>query len=365
MKLTVIHNEIAPYRIPVFEELGKKYQVTVIFGKKKSSKRLWEISSGKNFEYLILRGIRVGDYVINIPTYKLFKRIKDSDVIIIADNVDIYPLVILSTVFAWIAKKPILMWVGHLDTGYISKTRKLKIIDEIIKRVLYSLVDSFVVYSSKSRKFLLRRGVPSSKISTGTTQVYPKMLLMEPIPSRKRDEFTVTSISYFEERKGLKYLIQALCGIPWIRVIIAGSGEYERILKREAGGCNNIEFPGYVTGKEKAELYSISDIFVFPTLHDPWGFVVNEAFYYGVPVITTTEAGASDIVFNGKNGFIVSPGDTKKIRELIFLLFENRKLLKKLSFRAKKIGIKMTDVSLGILTIERGIRKAKLMKVNS
>lgn len=363
MRIIVIHNEIAPYRVPLFEELGKKHQVTVIFGKKKSSWRLWGISSGKNFEWSILQGIKLGDYVINMPTPKLFKKIKNSDVIIIADNVDIYPLVVFSTLFAWIAKKPILMWVGHLDTDYMLKVRKLKIIDEAIKKMLYLLADSFIVYSSKSRNFLLKREVKPHKIAPGTTQYYPQELLpkisLEGKKNLKKDwRLQVLALGYFEKMKGFEYLIRALCGIEKIKLTLAGSGRYEDALKKEAKKCKNIEFPGYVDGKIKTRIYLSSDVFVLPTLHDAWGFVVNEALYYGVPVIITKDAGASDVIINRKNGFIVEPQDSKAIRRILLHLVENRKTLKKMKVMARKTGKELVDISKGVKTVQKGIERA-------
>ncbi|ASJ15227.1 glycosyltransferase family 4 protein [Thermococcus radiotolerans] len=363
MRIVIIHNEMAPYRIFLFDELGKGFKTKVIFGRKKDPKRLWNIPLGKRFRWRVLPEIKVGSYVLNAP-WGLFKELKDSDVVVIADNVDIYPLILISVMFTKLACKPLVLWVGHLDTEYTEERKFiLRKADEILKRFLYSMGNSFVVYSSKSLNFLVRRGVKPHKIAPGTTQYYPQELLSEALVGKEKNvkktwRLQALALGYFERRKGFKHLIRALCGMKEVELTLAGSGDYEKTLKEEAEECGNIEFPGYVDGELKAQLYINSDVFVFPTLHDPWGFVVNEAFYYGLPVIITTAAGAVDAVVNGKNGFIVEPGNPNTIREVLAHLVENKKLLRKLKVHAKKSGKKLTDISKGAKTIEKAIKKA-------
>jgi len=58
----------------------------------------------------------------------------------------------------------------------------------------------------------------------------------------------------------------------------------------------------------------LADAFIFPTLSDPWGLVVNEAMACALPVIVSDVAGcAADLVRDGWNGFVVSPGAVSKL----------------------------------------------------
>ena len=64
--------------------------------------------------------------------------------------------------------------------------------------------------------------------------------------------------------------------------------------------------------------YYASDIFVLPTYDDPWGLVINEALACGLPVITTTSAGAYlDLIQVGMTGFLYDAGDVAKLKELL------------------------------------------------
>jgi glycosyltransferase involved in cell wall biosynthesis len=86
----------------------------------------------------------------------------------------------------------------------------------------------------------------------------------------------------------------------------------ERILT----GCGDqVVFHGNVSKPEIGRAYQESSILVFPTLCDGFGMVVAEAFANGLPVITTPNAGASDLIVDGRNGFIVPPGDPEALAQ--------------------------------------------------
>ncbi|MEY8200343.1 MAG: glycosyltransferase family 4 protein [Colwellia sp.] len=62
---------------------------------------------------------------------------------------------------------------------------------------------------------------------------------------------------------------------------------------------------GALYGKEKEEVYSSADIFIYPTEHDAAPLVVLEALSYGLPVVCSNQGALSDMVIDGGNGFVV------------------------------------------------------------
>jgi glycosyltransferase involved in cell wall biosynthesis len=55
--------------------------------------------------------------------------------------------------------------------------------------------------------------------------------------------------------------------------------------------------------------YQEADLLVFPTVCDGFGMVVTEALANGLPVLTTTSAGAADMIRDGENGWVIPPSD--------------------------------------------------------
>jgi UDP-glucose:(heptosyl)LPS alpha-1,3-glucosyltransferase len=122
------------------------------------------------------------------------------------------------------------------------------------------------------------------------------------------------------ERKGLLFAIQAiaLCKNKKLRLLVAGHGN-ERLYKtarlrfwRE----EPVRFLGEVA--EVARLYAAADIFILPTIYDPFSNACLEALACGLPVITTRANGFSEIIENSIHGSIVDhAGNLVGLRDAI------------------------------------------------
>ncbi len=114
-------------------------------------------------------------------------------------------------------------------------------------------------------------------------------------------------------RKGLAFAIEALaaCRRDGRILLVAGKGKekHYRSLVRSHGLEKNVRFLGEV--KDTESLYRASDLLILPTLYDPFSNVCLEAMAYGMPVLTTPTNGASEIVQEGKTGWIATPPNTK------------------------------------------------------
>jgi len=120
----------------------------------------------------------------------------------------------------------------------------------------------------------------------------------------------------FGIRKGAHYLVDA-----WRRLEAGARAELhvfgsQRLPDRMIAGLPpNLVIHGPVPQRELFEEYTRADLLVFPTLCDGFGLVVTEAMAHGVPVLTTTQAGAADFVTHGESGLIVSPADAADLTD--------------------------------------------------
>ena len=126
------------------------------------------------------------------------------------------------------------------------------------------------------------------------------------------------------ERKGLKYLLQAtqyLRAEDWWLVIM-GKGKWNQYLQFVPEN-----FRSRIIHKEPVpeieKYYSAADIFVLPSIYEPFGNANLEALATGLPVITTRYCGAADIIQNKLNGLILeNPESPKEVADNINILFD-------------------------------------------
>lgn len=139
----------------------------------------------------------------------------------------------------------------------------------------------------------------------------------------------------FSIRKGAHLLLEA-----WSRLARGGDIELDvygavtlpdRLL---TPAPQRMEFHGSVVRSVLFAAYDKADILVFPTLSDGFGMVVTEAFSRGLPVITTDQAGASDLVRHGENGLIIPAGDSTAIVNALSWCLNNRAQLLPMSYSA-------------------------------
>ncbi len=125
------------------------------------------------------------------------------------------------------------------------------------------------------------------------------------------DEIAVLFVGSGWERKGLRYAISAVNSLGKnFRLLVAGRGRGRR------GDARSVQRLGAV--RDLPELYAAADIFLLPTLYDPFSNACLEALAAGLPVITTRDNGFSEIIESGVHGSILSASaNTGEIREAL------------------------------------------------
>ena len=96
-----------------------------------------------------------------------------------------------------------------------------------------------------------------------------------------------------------------------VSLLIVGDGVEEDIFRARARDLPHVHFEGFVQPRDLPSLYALGDVFVFPTLGDPHGLVVEEAMAAGLPVISSTAAGDIEKrIVDGERGFLFQPGNS-------------------------------------------------------
>lgn len=172
------------------------------------------------------------------------------------------------------------------------------------------------------------------------TKKYDRNIIRENLGLSPED-YVIGNVARLEEAKGQRYLIEAIRilqdrGIK-TKCLIIGSGSLEKELKELT--INNklddtVIFPG--TRQDLPEIFSVMDVFVFPSLWEGLPLALLSAMAAGVPVIATHAGGIKDVLVDNRNGIVVPQSDPSAIAEAVKRLMSDEKLRKSLTEEAKK-----------------------------
>jgi glycosyltransferase involved in cell wall biosynthesis len=141
----------------------------------------------------------------------------------------------------------------------------------------------------------------------------------------ERSDLTFLSVSRLERNKGYHILAQALARLrgrlpPRWRWLLVGEGKERATLEaqtRALGLGGHVTFAGKLADTELHSLYEEIDLVVHPTLYEGSSLVTLEGMIHRKPVVASAAGGIPDKVFDGRNGFLATPGDADDLAEKI------------------------------------------------
>ena len=148
----------------------------------------------------------------------------------------------------------------------------------------------------------------------------------------------VLLLSRMHWKKGVDLLIDAAHRInDDVYFLLAGDGPDISRYKEQAKALNlekRVIFLGWQT--DRLGLLNIADVCVLPSRYEPFGIVITEAWFAGVPLVATKAAGAKNYVKNLHDGLLIEIDDLEGLVAAITMALENQKLRKKLIINGKK-----------------------------
>ena len=142
------------------------------------------------------------------------------------------------------------------------------------------------------------------KVSTVHNAVSPlSQEIQDIVPQKKPKEKVVTFLGRITMQKGPEYFVEAAAMVLHrtrnIRFVMAGSGDMMDQMIRlvaERGIADRFHFPGFMKGKQVYEVYKNSDVFVMPSVSEPFGIAPLEAMQCGTPSIISKQSGCGEIL---------------------------------------------------------------------
>lgn len=118
---------------------------------------------------------------------------------------------------------------------------------------------------------------------------------------------------------------------PLVRLLLVGDGPFRSectSLVRRAGIGDRVRFIGFLPRSEVDRYYTAADLFVFSSISETQGLVVQEAMSHEVPAIAVAGGGASASIRNGYNGFVVKNDASIFARQVLEVLNDEQLYLR-------------------------------------
>lgn len=124
-----------------------------------------------------------------------------------------------------------------------------------------------------------------------------------------------------------------------VHFVITGDGPIRTSLEKPAGKYRkSIIFTGFLSYDDHPNIYSITDIFVMPSLCELQSISTLEALASGLPVIAAKKYVLPELVYNERNGFLFEPGDSKDLAKKIIKLLSTKLHLNRTGEESMKIA---------------------------
>ncbi len=166
--------------------------------------------------------------------------------------------------------------------------------------------DHIITVSNLTRNTVIEKyGIDPAKVTTVHNAVTPlSEELLNVNPPRSKEK-VVTFLGRITMQKGPEYFVEAAARVLKnnhnVRFVMAGSGDMmEKMitLAAERGIADRFHFPGFQKGKQVYEMLKASDVYVMPSVSEPFGISPLEAMQMGVPSIISKQSGCAEILTN-------------------------------------------------------------------
>lgn len=177
-----------------------------------------------------------------------------------------------------------------------------------IERYGMEMADHIIAVSMRTKGLLVDRyAVPAAKISVVHNAVTKQTLVNRGQAKKHLKEKIVLFLGRVTRQKGPDYFVEAAhqalkkmadTGIE-VRFVMAGSGDMlPRMIERIAQLRihRHFHFTGFLRDKELETMFAISDLYVMPSVSEPFGITPFEALLHGVPIIVSKQSGITEVL---------------------------------------------------------------------
>ncbi|MDY6259932.1 MAG: glycosyltransferase family 4 protein [Bacteroidales bacterium] len=218
--------------------------------------------------------------------------------------------------------------------------------------------DHIITVSNLTRRTVIEHyGIPPEKVTTVHNAVEPlSQEYLEIKPPHKHDK-VVTFLGRITMQKGPEYFVEAAAQVLHkmhnVQFVMAGSGDMmEKMINLAAKRdiADRFHFTGFLKGKQVYEMLAASDVYIMPSVSEPFGISPLEAMQMGVPSIISKQSGCAETL---DNVIKVDYWDTNAIADAVYSILMYPAMYKQLRDHGrdevgrivwKKAGAKIIDI---------------------
>ncbi len=172
-----------------------------------------------------------------------------------------------------------------------------------IERTGMSAADRVIAVSNLTRKIVIEKyGIPAVRV-VAVHNAVRFAEKEEELPERGVKDKIVTFLGRITYQKGPDYFVEAaakvLKQVPNVRFVMAGSGDMmNHVIRRVAalGIADRFHFTGFLRGGDVHKMFQLSDVYIMPSVSEPFGISPLEAMRSNVPVIISKQSGVAEIL---------------------------------------------------------------------
>jgi len=203
-----------------------------------------------------------------------------------------------------------------------------------IEKSSMEYADHIIAVSNYTKQQIVRQyGIPSEKITVVHNGIDPDFRY-NVIPRlqkiKKQKNKIVLFVGRITIQKGPEYFVRAAKKVleryPNALFIVSGSGDMERQMMTEGaylGISDRVIFTGFLRGDDLIALYQAADLFVMPSVSEPFGITPLESIINGTPVIVSKQSGVSEVL---SHALKVDFWDTDEMANKILSVLQNDSL---------------------------------------
>jgi glycosyltransferase involved in cell wall biosynthesis len=231
-----------------------------------------------------------------------------------------------------------------------------------IKKVFFLcfsiLCDGFLAIGTMNREYYTANGIPNHKIFDVPYAVdngffQQKAMHAHSDCSKLRDQLSlkigrpvILYASKLSQRKRAMDLLEAYREVanqldPKPYLLFVGDGELRKMLMqkvKDLGLDGDVHLLGFRNQSELPRFYDLCDVFVLPSVFEPWGLAINEAMNAGCPIIASDQVGsARDLVYHGRNGFIFQSGNVQELAGYLIQTLRDPNVCRNMGAESKDI----------------------------